>query len=204
MRFDTLSIETPGSNLKGNLVFDYDRKDFKDFLNKVQITAGFTESTLSLDEVNLLYNQFGKGKIISFSSNVNGVLNDLNTEDLFLLSDNTGIRGDFNFKNLFTKEVPFIMEAKMKNVSSTYYELRSLMPNIMSSKSLSSTFSKFGQFTIRGTATVTESSVKTKVNLNTAIGSSYADLELTDFNNIENAAYNGFVSLIDFDLGKFT
>lgn len=203
MRFDTLGIETLGSKLIGNLVFDYERKDFKEFLDKVQLTAEFTESTLALDEVNLLYNQFGKGKIISFSSNVNGVLNDLNTEDLFLLSDNTGIRGDFNFKNLFTKEAPFIMEAKMKNVTSTYYELRSLMPNIMNSKSLSSTFSKFGQFTIRGTATVTESSVKTKVNLNTAMGSSYADLELTDFNNIENAAYNGFVSLIGFDLGNF-
>jgi len=203
MRFDTLGIETLGSKLIGNLVFDYERKDFKDFSDKVQLTAEFTESTLAMDEVNLLYDQFGKGKIVSFSSNVNGVLNDLNTEDLFLLSDNTGIRGDFNFKNLFSKEVPFIMEANMKNVTSTYYELRSLMPNIMSSKSLSSTFSKFGQFTIRGTATVTESSVKTKVNLNTAIGSSYADLELTNFNNIENAAYNGFVSLIDFDLGKF-
>ena len=203
MRFDTLGIETLGSKLIGNLVFDYERKDFKDFSDKVKLTAEFTESTLALDEVNLLYDQFGEGKIVSFSSNVNGVLNDLNTEDLFLLSDNTGIRGDFNFKNLFSKEVPFVMEANMKNVTSTYYELRSLMPNIMSSKSLSSTFSKFGQFTIRGTATVTESSVKTKVNLNTAIGSSYADLELTNFNNIENAAYNGFVSLIDFDLGKF-
>ena len=91
----------------------------------------------------------------------------------------------------------------MKNVTSTYYELRALMPNFMGSTSLSSTFSKFGQFTIRGEATVTESSVKTKVNLNTAIGSSYADLELTDFNNIDNAAYHGFVSLIDFNLGKF-
>ncbi|NNK19537.1 MAG: translocation/assembly module TamB, partial [Maribacter sp.] len=203
MRFDTLGIETQGSKLIGNLVFDYDRKDFKEFLDKVKLTAEFTESTLALDEVNLLYNQFGKGKTISFASKVNGVLNDLNTEDLFLLSDNTGIRGDFNFKNLFTKNAPFVMEANMKNVTSTYYELRSLMPNIMSSKSLSSTFSKFGQFTIRGAATVTESSVFTKVNLNTAIGSSYADLELTDFNNIENAAYNGFVSLIDFDLGIF-
>ncbi|MBT8307760.1 MAG: translocation/assembly module TamB [Maribacter sp.] len=204
MRFDTLSIDTPGSNLKGNLVFDYNRKDFKDFLNKVQITADFTESSVSLDEINILYDQFGKGKKVDFSSHINGVLNDLNTEDLFLVSDNTGIRGDFNFKNLFTTEVPFLMEANMRNVTSSYYELRSLMPNIMSSKSLSSTFRKFGQFTIRGTATVTESSVKTKVNLNTAIGSSYADLELTDFNNIENAAYNGFVSLIDFDLGIFT
>ncbi len=41
------------------------------------------------------------------------------------------------------------------------------------------------------------------MNLNSAIGGSYADLELTDINNIDNANYKGFVSLIDFDLGNF-
>lgn len=203
MRFDTLGIETPKSQLTGNLVFDYDRKDFKDFLNKVRLTADFKDSNLSLDDINLLYKQFGAGKVVSFSGDFNGVLNDLNADNLFLLSENTGVRGDFNFKNLFSKKEPFVMKAQMKNVTSTYYELRSLMPNFMSSKSMSSTFSKLGQFTVRGEATVTESSVKTKVNLNTAVGSSYADLELTDFNNIDNAAYKGFVSLIDFDLGSF-
>ncbi|MDE3743545.1 translocation/assembly module TamB domain-containing protein [Maribacter polysaccharolyticus] len=203
MRFDTLNIETPESKLIGNLVFDYERKDFKDFLDKVKITAEFSDSNVSLDEVNLLYNQFGKGKMVSFSSKVNGVLNDLDTDDLFLLVENTGVRGDFNFKNLFTKDKPFVLKAQMKNVTSTYYELRALMPNFLGSKSMSNAFSKFGQFTVRGSATVTESSVYAKVNLNTAIGSSYTDLELTDFNNIENAAYKGFVSLIDFDLGDF-
>jgi len=201
MRFDTLRIETPESDLKGNLVFDYDRKDFKEFLDKVRITASFVESTVSLDEINLLYDQFGKGISVSFSSNMSGVLNDLNAEDLFLQTNNTGIRGDFNFKHLFSREASFIMEAKMKNVTSSYYELRSLMPNILG-KSIPSTFSKIGQFTIRGDATVTENSVKTKANFNTGVGSSYADLELTDYNNIDDATYHGFVSLIDFDLGR--
>jgi len=41
------------------------------------------------------------------------------------------------------------------------------------------------------------------VNLNTAVGSSYTDLVLTNFNNIDDATYKGFVSLIDFDLGEF-
>lgn len=203
MRFDTLTIETPASKLKGNLVFDYDRKDFRNFLDKVRLTAEFDDSKVSLDEVNRLYNQFGKGIEVSFSAGLSGVLNDLNTEILFLQSNNTGIRGDFNFKSMFSKDDPFVMEAKMKNVTSSYYELRSLMPNILG-KSIPSTFSKLGQFTIRGDATVTESSVKTKMNLNTAIGSSYADLELTDFNNIDDATYHGFVSLIDFDLGNIT
>jgi len=202
MRFDSLLINTPESYLKGNLVFDYERKDFEDFLNKVNLTADFKDSKVAFDEVNLLYDQFGKGKEVTFSSKVNGTLNDLNTEELFLQSDNTGIRGDFNFKNLFVKAEPFIMEADMRNVTSSYYELRALMPNILG-KSLPSSFERLGQFTIRGDATVTESSIRTKVNLNTAIGSSYADLDLTNFNNIDNAAYKGFISLIDFDLGDF-
>ncbi len=202
MRFDSLTIKTPASQVHGNIVFNYDRKDFADFLNRVNIDAEFNETILAFDEINRMYDQFGKGKEVAFSAKLNGVLNDLNVEDLFLQSDNTGVRGDFNFKNLFSKNEAFFMETNMRNVTSSYYELRSLMPNILG-KSLPSTFSKLGQFTIRGEAEVGETSVKAKVNINTIIGSSYADLELTNFDNIDNAQYKGFVSLIDFDLGKF-
>ncbi len=202
MSFDSLSIRTHSSHLKGNLIFEYERKDFADFLNKVKLTADFEDSAVAFDEINLLYDQFGRGKEVNFSTKVSGVLNDLNTEELFLQSDNTGIRGDFNFKNLFSRADPFVMKADMRNVTSSYYELRSLMPNILG-KSLPSSFQKLGQFTIRGDALITESSIDAKVNLNTAIGSSYADLELANVNNIDNATYQGFVSLIDFDLGDF-
>lgn len=201
MRFDSLSIQTPRSELKGGLVFNYDRKDFKDFLNKVKVEAEFTDSKVTLDEINIYYDQFGTGKTVQFSSKINGVLNDLNTEELFLQSDNTGIRGDFNFKNLFTRSQPFVMNAQMKNVTTSYYELRSLLPNILGT--LPTSFRKFGQFTVRGNAVVSETAIDAKVNLNTAVGSSYADLELTNIDNIDNAAYKGFVSLIDFDLGDF-
>jgi hypothetical protein len=202
MRFDSLTIKTPASQVHGNIVFNYDRKDFSDFLNRVNIDAEFNESIVAFDEINRLYNEFGKGKEVAFSAKLDGVLNDLNVEDLFLQSDNTGVRGDFNFKNLFSNNEAFFMESNMRNVTTSYYELRALMPNILG-KSLPSAFSKLGQFTIRGEAEVGETSVKAKVNINTVIGSSYADLELTNFDNIDNAQYKGFVSLIDFDLGKF-
>ncbi|WP_300026535.1 translocation/assembly module TamB domain-containing protein [uncultured Maribacter sp.] len=202
MRFDSLKIQTPLSALDGNLVFNYNREDFADFLNKVNVVAEFKESKVGFDEINLLYNEFGKGKEVTFNANVNGVLNDLNTDNLFLFSDDTGIRGNFNFKNLFNKQKPFSLSADMKNVTSSYYQLNALLPNLIG-KSLPSTFSKLGQFTIRGNAFVTNSSVDAKVNLNTAVGSSYADIVLSDFNNIDNATYKGFISLIDFDLGDF-
>ncbi len=202
MRFDSLKINTPLSKLDGNLVFNYNREDFRDFLNKVNVVADFKESKVAFDEINLLYNEFGKGKEVTFSADINGVLNDLNTDNLFLFSDNTGIRGDFNFKNLFSKQKPFSLNAEMKNVTSSYYQLNALLPNLIGN-SLPSTFSKLGQFTIRGNALITNSSIDAKVNLNTAIGSSYADIVLSNFNNIDNATYKGFISLIDFDLGDF-
>lgn len=202
MRFDSLQIKTPLSQLDGNVVFNYNREDFQDFLNKVNVVANFEESTVSFDEINMIYNEFGKGKLATLTTSVNGVLNDLNIENLFLISDNTGIRGDFNFKHLFNKQKSFILDASMKNVTSSYYQLNALLPNLIGN-SLPSTFSKLGQFTIRGDALITDSSVDAKVNLNTAVGSSYSDIVLTNFNNIDNATYSGFISLIDFDLGDF-
>ncbi|MEZ4971049.1 MAG: translocation/assembly module TamB domain-containing protein [Flavobacteriaceae bacterium] len=200
MRFDSLEIKTPQSHLLGKVVFDYEREDLKDFLDKVKIDAEFMESTVALNEVNLLYNQFGSDIIVSFSTIVDGVLNDLNTNDLFLTTHNTGIRGDFNFKNLFAKDSGFVLEANMRNVTSSYYELRALLPNILDV--LPSSIQKLGQFTVRGDALITESSINTKANINTLIGSSYVDLELTDIDHIDDASYKGFVSLIDFDLGN--
>nr|WP_316933210.1 translocation/assembly module TamB domain-containing protein [Maribacter thermophilus] len=202
MRFDSLQIKTAKSNLDGNLVFNYNREDFKDFVDKVNVVADFEESTVSFDDINMIYNEFGKGKQAMITANFNGVLNDLNVDNLFLISDNTGVRGDFNFKNLFNKQKSFILDAQMKNVTSSYYQLNALLPNLIGN-SLPSTLSKLGQFTIRGNALVTDSSIDAKVNLNTAIGSSYSDVVITDFNNIDAATYKGFVSLIDFDLGDF-
>ena len=203
MQFDSLQIRTPKSNIVGNLEFNYFREDLVQFVDKVNLNADFTDSSVALDEINMLWNQFGSDKLVNFSANVNGVLNDLNVERLFLQSDNTGIRGDFNFKNLFTKGGPFELDAQIKDITTSYYELRSLMPKILG-KSLPTIFQKLGQFTVRGEAFITQTSIETRANLNTAIGSSYVDLTLTEINNIDNARYKGFVSLIDFDLGRFT
>ena len=201
MRFDSLAIKTPQSNLTGNVVFNYKREDLADFMNKVNVDAEFVESTVALNEINLLYDQFGSDKIVLFSSKVDGYLNDLDITRMFLNMDNTGIRGDFNFKNLFNPEAKFSLNAEMRNVTSSYYELRALLPNILGDV-LPSSIERLGQFTIRGDADITESSIKTRSNINTLIGNSYVDLELTNIDHIDNASYEGFVALMDFDLGE--
>lgn len=203
MRFDSLSIQTEESELKGNLVFNYNREELAQFIDKVNLEASFEESTVALNEINTFYNEFGKDREVSFSGNFGGVLNALTVEDFFARSGSTGIRGDFQFNNMFSKDAPFVMQADMKNVTSSYYQLRSILPNILG-KTIPPPLQKLGQFTIRGDAEVTETSLDVQVNLNTTIGSSYADLQMTNIQTNENASYIGFISLIDFDLGNFT
>src|SRR5690606_1101440 len=57
--------------------------------------------------------------------------------------------------------------------------------------------------TIRGESRIAKKSIQARININTAVGSSYADMELTDVDHIDNAYYKGFVSFIDFDLGAY-
>lgn len=202
MRFDSLRIETKESKIKGDLVFNYNREDFKEFLDRVNVVADFNESTIALNEVNSFYNEFGTDKVVSFAGNLSGVLNKLQVKELFIQSENTGIRGDFEFDNMFSKEAPFIMRSDIDNLTSSYYQLRSLLPNILG-KNIPSSIQRLGQFTIRGDAEVTETSLDVQINLNTAIGSSYTDLQMTNIQAIDDASYIGFVSLINFDLGNF-
>lgn len=202
MRFDSLQMRTKASELNGDIVFSYDREDLANFLNKVNIDAEFKDSRISLDEINTYYNEFGTGKEVVFSGKVGGVLNGLNVDGLFLESENTGVRGDFELDNMFNETAPFVIRGQIDNLSSSYYQLRSLLPDILG-KNIPPSLQRLGQFTVRGDAEVTETSLDVQVNLNTAIGNSYTDLQMTNIQTLDDASYIGFISLIDFDLGSF-
>ncbi|NER14011.1 translocation/assembly module TamB [Leptobacterium flavescens] len=202
MRFDDLSIKTPKSELKGELVFNYRREDFANFLNAVKVSAKFNESTVALEEVNHFYNEFGRTKTVTFSTEIEGVLNNFTALNTDLKSDRSIIRGDFNFHNIFTSSADFKLDAGIENVSSSYYELKALLPDILGNN-LPSSFAKLGYFTINGSSVITEEDINASITLFTDLGTSYSNMELTHIDDIDNASYKGFVSFIDFDLGKF-
>ncbi|MGS2761990.1 translocation/assembly module TamB domain-containing protein [Sinomicrobium sp. M5D2P9] len=202
MRLENLSVETPESDIKGNLAFLYDREDFADFVNKVNVEGNFENTTIAFDEVNTFYNEFGRGKRVTFSSELEGVLNDLRTKNLRVTTENTSISGDFDFKGLFSSDIPFRMDANIGYLSSNYYQLRGLLPNILGN-SLPSSLEKLGQLRARGIAVITETAIKTDLELETDLGSSVSELQLTEINDIDNASYTGTITLTDFDLGQF-
>ena len=202
MRFDSLNIKTAESEVKGNLVFDYKREDFPRFLDAVSLMASFQESKLAFNDVNVFFDGFGKDKVAEFSSHFSGVLNNLVAKNLVLRSGNTGVRGDFVFNNMFNRAEPLVIDAKMDNVTTTYYQLRSLMPSTFSDSSLE--FMKtMGAITVRGDAEITETSIDAQLSLATALGNGFVDLQMTNIDEVEDASYRGLISLTDFDLGTF-
>lgn len=201
MRFDNLEAKSKGSHLKGAVVFDYDRKDFANFLDKVKVTANFKDSEIDFNELNYFYDEFGNKKG-TFSTDITGVLNDFTTKNFYFTSTNTVIAGDVQYKNLFTSTRPFYMNGDFDRLSSNYYQLRTLLPNILG-RTLPSSFQKFGQFNIRGTTEITEEYVDAQLIIDTEIGGSVSDLKLTQIDDIDNASYVGDITLEDFNLGAF-
>ncbi|WP_299336578.1 translocation/assembly module TamB domain-containing protein [uncultured Psychroserpens sp.] len=202
MTFDNLSIKSEKSILKGNLRFDYNREDFKEFEDKVQVTANFTDSEVYLNELNSFYNEFGINQRANLNVNLTGTLNDLNAEQLQLnASGRTKIFGDLNFKNLFSKaKGDFSMTGRFDNLSSNYYDLRAMLPNILG-ESIPSVFSKLGNFTITGTSFITDSTIDADLKINTQLGLIVSDMKMTHVDDIDNADYVGNVVFDEFDLG---
>ncbi|WP_430409140.1 translocation/assembly module TamB domain-containing protein [Kordia sp.] len=201
MRFEDLVVKTNGSQLKGFVIFDYVREDFANFLDKVKITADFKDSTIDFSELNYFYDEFGDKKG-TFSTEITGVLNDFTTKNFKFNSPSTAIRGTIRYKNLFNSSRAFYLNGDFDQLSSNYYQLRTLLPNILG-RTLPTSFQKFGQFNIRGTTEITESVIDAKLVIDTEIGSSVSDLKLTQIDDIDNASYVGNITLEDFDLGTF-
>ncbi len=204
MTFDNLKINTTHSVLKGNVKFNYKREDLRFFTDKVLIDAKFRGSNVLLNELNTFYNEFGRNQYAKFSVDLSGTLNNLKADNLVLnTSRNTKIYGDLDFKNLFNSQPDnFSMNGSFRNLTSTYSDLKALLPNVLGA-AIPSTFDRLGKFKIVGNSHVTSSMVDADITLNTELGFVDSNLHITKINDIDNAVYKGDLKLEDFDLGTF-
>ncbi|MEP3839158.1 MAG: translocation/assembly module TamB domain-containing protein [Algibacter sp.] len=204
MTFANLEIKTPGSVLKGDLKFLYQREDLQYFVDKVKVDASFKDSKVLLDELNTFYNEFGVNQSATFSTDVSGTLNDLKTSNLKLNTNSrTRVYGDINFKNLFNKEDHnFYMSGNFSNLSSTYKDLKALLPNVLGD-AIPSSFDRLGYFTVRGNSQITSSKVLADIEIDTELGFADSNLEITKINDIDNADYKGQIIFQQFDFGTF-
>lgn len=201
MQFENIDLKTKYSSIKGDLVFDYIREDFSDFNNKVKLTANFSDSKVAYRDLNKFYDEFGND-VATFTARVEGTLNDLNLPRFKLKTlNNTVIDGDFNFKNLFTKnEDDFRLIAKFDNLRSTYTDLKKMLPRLLG-KTIPSSFRNLGVFTVNGESVIANSFIDADLDVKTSIGNIRSDLKLSHIDNIDQANYKGTTSFSNFNLG---
>ncbi len=205
MLFERLTLETNyGSKIVGDVKFNYNRKDFANFTDKVRLKGNFKRSIVAVKDANRFYNELrGNDKLI-FTGSINGTLNNFSTPNLNMYSKNgMVIKGDMGFVNSFNTDRGFVFDANLKKVSSNYNQLKSILPNILG-KTLPTSFQKIGNFSIAGIIRLTPDQMDATLNLDSSIGSTISDLQFTNIENIDYASYSGTIEFIDFDLGKIT
>jgi len=82
MTFNDLDIKTTESELIGKIEFSYSREDLQYFTDRVNIKANFKNSTVSFNELNMFYNEFGPKEIAHLNADLSGTLNDLQIDSL--------------------------------------------------------------------------------------------------------------------------
>ena len=206
IKLEKLTIATEESFLKGKVVLNYNKNnhDFSNFNNKVVFDVVMDSANLATNDIRYFYNELAKNQKFYIKSKVKGTLNDFYATNLFLKSNNNSIiKGDINFKNLFPRSPgSFFMKGDFDKISSNYTNLTRLLPNILGKK-LPSSLLKLGQFNFSGKTEVTQQYIKADFVMNTALGIVESDLLISDLDNIDNAKYQGNVILDDFDIGTF-
>ncbi len=203
MTFNDLDIKTSESELIGKIEFSYSREDLQYFTDRVNLKANFKNSTVSFNELNMFYNEFGPKEIAHLNADLSGTLNDLQVDNLEVHSSRyTVIKGDVHFMNLFnSEEGNFEMRGNFNNLTSNYSDLKSLMPNVLG-ESIPSFIEKLGNFVVKGDTQITSKYVKTNSRISTGLGLIDARLQLNRIDDIDNALYKGKIIFQDFLAGK--
>jgi len=202
MNFKKLRLKTSKSDIKGALTFNYQRSDFKDFNNLVKIEADFNNSKIAFNDLNHFYDEFGTD-VATFSTKVSGTLNQLELPNLKLKTlRNTVADGNFKFENIFSKkDNSFKFTGNYKQLTSNYYDLKKMLPNLLG-RTLPSSFRNLGTFTVKGKSVITQENIDANVVINTQIGNLKSNLSLSNIDDIDNAKYVGPIQFTNFDLGK--
>lgn len=196
-----LTINTAGSILKGDLKLNYDRKDFADFIKKVEWDFNITDANLSTNELRKFYNEIVENDKVLITGHMKGPLNDFKVENLVAttLNDIT-IDGEMHFQNLIENEEDFFIEGDFKSLEVSNTDLKKFLPNILGN-TLPNELNQLGTVKASGYASVNANTVVTRLSGNSRKGNFNTDLILNDIQS-GNIYYKGNIKLQKVDIGS--
>jgi len=205
INLEKLTLATSESDLVGSVKLTYTREQMRDFVNQVNFDFKVTKASISSNELNYFYPEFGKDQKYYLSTVLTGHMNNFVLHDLNLLDTNDSeIIGNINFRHLFDKKGPgFYMNGNFDRISSNYSNLRNIMPRILG-KSLPQMLEKFGRVDLVGHVTLTKKDLDTELYVMSELGEAETVLSVKNYNNPAEALYTGTIDLQDFNLGAIS
>ncbi|WP_245591197.1 translocation/assembly module TamB domain-containing protein [Aquimarina latercula] len=203
MRFRELLLETIDSKVEGEIVFSYERGGLVDFENSVNITANFDKATVSTNDLIPFYKEFGNDEdLILKNTKLKGTLNDFEILDSDISGlDRSIIQGDIRIRNAVTNVSKFRLDGDLKNLTTNYYDLVNLLPNILG-ESLPKQLYQLGSVKGVGQTIVTIKDVDVDMDFFSQLGKINVFVLLGDLDNVKNATYNGNVISNNFNVGQ--
>ncbi|MEG9326657.1 translocation/assembly module TamB domain-containing protein [Salinimicrobium catena] len=202
MTLADLQIITPQSNVEANIVFDT-RQGFSNFVNTVPITADFRQSTISTTDLKPFYREFGNDEIFSFSTVLEGQLNNFTLTDFQMEGlDRTRLSGELRVKNVMPgAEENFSIQGDMEELATNYYDLVNLLPGLLREK-LPEDLVEFGNVHLHGNVFVSANSLIVDADVFSQLGTADVDLEMENYRQTADASYSGNLEVKNFNLGK--
>lgn len=204
-----MKLKTPYSELGDTLIFRYQElADYTIFPDAVNMDLRMYNTSIALRDImtfapGLKENNFfanNNDQVIKMDGNVRGRVNNLRGRDLNIqLSDGSMLKGDFSSRNLAVKDEEYL-NLRLEQLSTRMRTLRQLIPGT----NIPENFDRLGRLTFQGNFDGFFADFVANGDLRSDIGRAVMDMRMNLKNGRGKANYSGSLSLINFDLGKWT
>lgn len=202
MHLEDLSLETPYSKIEGEIEFDYNREDLKDFFDKVNVNAKFNNSLVSSTDLRRFYDGFGYSQELNITGVASGQLNNLELKALDITGvQDTKLDAELKLVNSFS-DSPFSMKGSSMNISTTYGDLISLFPDDLK-ENLPIYFKQFGLTNLKGRIELSNDELFTVLDVKSKLGKTSLNLNFENYQSPDVVKYAGFLDVVKFDLASF-
>jgi hypothetical protein len=197
-----LNLKTPHSEINDHLIFTYNSfNSFSKFFDSVTINAKFSRSKLALADLNFFIPKMGvvAHNTFSITGQITGRVNDLKGRGIEIKTGaSTIFKGDFSARGLPNINETFL-DVHIDRLATTAEDIKALYPPVQLPPNLNALGLVYYEGTFNGFLTDFVSQGKWV----TSIGSATTDAHFKYDKQNNKASYNGDVSLVDFDIGKY-
>ncbi len=205
--FDNIEILTPYSKILANYYhMDYhNRYDYKDFNDKIHLSALFRPSLLGYHDLNYIaQDSLFMRNDIHFSAKAKGVLANLSIKQLiFKINKRTYLSGDLSMIGLPDIKTTYIYFNVRKLVSHVEDIQNIYRPGTKQKLNLPENLKELGNISYTGNFTGFLTDFVSYGKLTTDIGYFEDDISFST-DSTKHILFNGFLGSVGFDLGKFS